>query len=107
MVMKSIGKIVVSLAFMSATLALPGAPGTAVAGGAAHGERTFVPSGHAYGPGQTYLPGLNTRQSDIEAQADIRQTEIYNSQLRQQRFQEMFRNFQNLDNYAPRNGYRY
>ncbi|MGI9413990.1 MAG: hypothetical protein ACR2PM_09990 [Hyphomicrobiales bacterium] len=36
----------------------------------------FIPRGHAYGPGQDYLPPLNSKRDRINAQADIREAEI-------------------------------
>lgn len=77
------------------------------AAGPMFGEPTYVPGGQAYGPGTTTLPPLNSERSKLQAQVDIYEMEIRANDRRQRRFQEMFRNFQNLDNFAPRNSYRY
>lgn len=67
----------------------------------------FVPNGYAYAPGRTTPPNANSRQGEIEAQADIRETEIYNEQRRQERFERFFRSFRELDINSPNESYRY
>lgn len=84
-------------------LALP----QANAGDSRRGDPDFVPSGHAYGPGRTSLPHPESRQGQIESQADVRQMEIYESQRRQREFHELFESFQGTDLNAPGGGFRY
>jgi hypothetical protein len=43
----------------------------------------FIPGGHTYSPENIPLPDLNTRQDDINLNADIIQSEIYTKQREQ------------------------
>ena len=54
--------------------------------------RTFVPSGHVYGPQSGGLPPIDSERSRLNGQIDIYETEIYRSQVEQrQRIEHMKR----------------
>lgn len=55
--------------------------------------RTFVPSGHLYGPNSERLPHPDSRRGRVNAETDIYETEIYREQVRQREFQERLRQF--------------
>jgi hypothetical protein len=71
-------------------------------------QKTFIPSGHLYGPNATNLPHPNSRRSRINAQTDIYETEIYRSQVEARERSERFRLFIEHDFFAgSRNMYDY
>ncbi|MGF7161470.1 hypothetical protein FHS85_003105 [Rhodoligotrophos appendicifer] len=51
-----------------------------------HAAEQFIPQGHVYGPNSEQLPALNSTQDQIDAMADIRETEIWKSQHRERLF---------------------
>ncbi len=83
--------------FVSAVSLLGLAGGLFVlAAGAAMTAETFVPKGHTYGPDAEVIPPSQSREYEIQSQADVRETEIWRSQLEQRRWLEEMRLDRNL-----------
>ena len=63
-------------------------------------QKTYIPSGHSYGPNNANLPHPNSRRGRINAQTDIYETEIYRSQVEARERLERFRLFIDHDFFA-------
>ena len=57
----------------------------------------FIPSGHTYAPYTGPLPALNSPQDKVNSQADIYQSQIWHSQVRQKQFDSDWQRLLNRD----------
>lgn len=69
--------------------------GLILSASAALAVENFIPSGHTYAPYGGPLPALNSPQDRVNNQADIYQSEIWHSQVRQKEFESDWRRLLN------------
>ena len=70
-----------------------------------HAEEQFIPQGHVYGPNSEQLPALNSEQDQIDAAADVRETEIWKQQYQKRVFNESLIRFDDHDFSTPNSLY--
>ena len=80
-----------------------------VGGVSVQAAEKFIPKGHSYAPDSYGLPPLNSEQDQVNAQADIYETEIYRQQYSRKLFDSDLDRFMqhDLSSPGPRNGPTY
>jgi hypothetical protein len=67
----------------------------------ARADENYVPRGHAYAPGDVFLPPLNSEADRINGLADAREAEIQRQAREQRIFQEQFQQHIDLHEFRP------
>jgi hypothetical protein len=68
-------------------------------------DQNYVPRGHAWAPGDVFLPPLNSEQDRINAMADAREAELQREMREQRIFEEQFRMMIDLHEWRPGRSY--